>query len=190
MDFCRKSETDERLIVIHLEAHGDLTKTIEAEDGCQFLESDFKLLAEIWRSADASAYNRCMAMLYEIFGRLEESKRGEKQQIIERGVSLLQRSFRDPDLTVKDLARECSVSEVYFRRIFRMQYGISPHRMILNLRFEYSKSLLASGYYSVKEVAKMSGFSDIKHFRSSFKSEFGLTPNAFAKEAGKSSSLK
>jgi AraC-like DNA-binding protein len=43
------------------------------------------------------------------------------------------------------------------------------------MRFEYAKDLLLSGYYQTKEVAIMSGFSDVKYFRTAFKKRYGVT---------------
>jgi AraC-like DNA-binding protein len=57
---------------------------------------------------------------------------------------------------------------------------IPGENALLNLRFNYAKSLLRSGYYQIKEIALLSGFNDTKYFRVAFKRQFGITPNEYA----------
>jgi AraC-like DNA-binding protein len=94
----------------------------------------------------------------------------------------LHSSFRDPDLSISRLAEVCSVSEVYFRRIYGERFGISPLKALLNLRFDYAKRLLRSGYYTISQTAELSGFTDVKYFRTAFKARYGITPTQYYKK--------
>ena len=98
---------------------------------------------------------------------------------------MIQQQFRDPKLTVAQAAGACFISEVYFRRLYRQHFGTSPLQDILNLRFDYALVLLRSGYYSVEQVARQSGFSDVKYFRTAFTHHFGMTPTAYGKKSAK-----
>ena len=51
-----------------------------------------------------------------------------------------------------------------------------------NRLIEYAKELLRSGYYKTREIAEMSGFSDVKYFRTAFKKRFGITVGEFLTE--------
>ena len=94
---------------------------------------------------------------------------------IAKGVTTLLENFRSPKITVNYLANLCFVSEVYFRRLFHKHFGCSPLQMLLDLRFNYATQLLSSGYYTHKQVAMLSGFSDVKYFRTAYRKRFGKT---------------
>ena len=119
-----------------------------------------------------------MALLYELFDALEEPQ-SNVPQVIAPGVVLLKQSFRDSKLTIAQAAKSCFVSEVYFRRIYHQHFGTSPLQALLSMRFDYATQLLRSGYYTVEQVAKQSGFSDVKYFRTAFTKHFGCTPTQY-----------
>lgn len=126
-----------------------------------------------------------MSVLYKIFEELSKksgAKAEEIPEIILSGVEYMRGNYRDPSVTVAAIAEKCHVSEAYFRRIYGKCFGVSPVEALLSLRFDYAKGLLRSGYYKTKEIAGMSGFSDVKYFRTAFKKRFGVTVGEFLKE--------
>jgi two-component system response regulator YesN len=140
-----------------------------------------------WESGSSSRVNRCMAILYTVFEYIKRTVGPDTpsaRTVISLGIEHLYREFRDPSLSVASLAQQCHVSETYFRRIYRQIYGCSPWQTILELRFGYARDLLRSGYYPVKEVAELSGFSDVKYFRTAFCRRYGISPSEYARQSG------
>ena len=78
-----------------------------------------------------------------------------------------------------DLARRSNISEVYFRRVFKQMFGMSPVKYITQLRIEHAKTLLETYTFSVEKAAEMSGFSDVKYFGTVFKKQTGMLPSHF-----------
>lgn len=187
LNYRRTTKSSEKLIVIHLKCRGQVDHRIEIRNNGEELEPLFRKMHRIWEEDDPFAYNRCMALLYRIF---EELQRSETEgmsavpAVIKPGVEEMLRRFRDPGLTVSDLAKKCFVSEVYFRRVFHSHFGLSPLQKILELRFHHACRLLRGGYHTVPKVALLCGFSDVKYFRTAFKKRFGLSPTAYSKENG------
>ena len=187
MDYRRTTKSSEKLIVIHLKCEGGADDRIEIRNNAGTLEPLFRKIHRIWETEDGFSYNQCMALLYRIF---EELQRSESESlsavpaVIEPGVEEMMRRFRDPSLTVADLANKCFVSEVYFRRVFHSHFGISPLQKILDLRFHHACRLLRGGYHTVPKTALLSGFSDVKYFRTTFKKRFGVSPTVYSKEKG------
>lgn len=178
--FLREGEKEE-LIVVHLLCHGedDAALSVLHATGA---EEQFEKLLATWESG---AYNRCVSLLYHLFETVEKTKQADgitPPPTIAAGVRHLQEHYRDPALSVSRLAALCHVSEVYFRRVFRSAFGTSPWQEILSHRFSYACALLQSGYYTVKEVASLAGFSDVKYFRTAFSARYGMTPTEFAKK--------
>ena len=99
--------------------------------------------------------------------------------MLSRALAFIARECFRPDLTVSEIAHELYVSEVYLRRLFREAYGCSPKRYILQRRLDRAVSLLETRYYTVTEVAELSGFADPRHFSTVFKKEFGSSPSAY-----------
>lgn len=88
---------------------------------------------------------------------------------IARGVAYMKEHLDDPDLTVRDCAKAAFISEVYFRRLFRAAYGCAPQAYLIRLRIARAVGLMSGGYYSIKEVATLSGYRDYKYFSTEFK---------------------
>ena len=82
-------------------------------------------------------------------------------------------------LTIADVAKRSFMSEVYFRKLFREEYGTSPQKYIVNLRIQNAAGLISTGYYSLKEVALMSGYNDYKYFSVEFKRIMGASPSEY-----------
>jgi AraC-like DNA-binding protein len=82
-------------------------------------------------------------------------------------------------MEISDLAQMCGVSQVYFRKLFKLRYGTSPKQYINALRLETAAQLLQSQLYSVGEVSEKSGFTDPKYFTKRFTKRFGCGPKQY-----------
>ena len=60
-------------------------------------------------------------------------------------ISLIEKEFSNPKLTNSDLARECIISEIYFRKIFTEKYKLSPKQYLIEVRINKAKQLLTDG---------------------------------------------
>ena len=175
---------NEEILVVHLRSFGFSQVPLTVLENTRAAEPLFRKLLSQWEEGGPFAYNRCMALIYTIFETLQAlsaPREDSVSEIISPGVMKIRKEFRDPHLTVEQAAGACFISEVYFRRLYRKQFGLSPLQEILNLRFDYAKGLLRSGYYSDEEVARLSGFSEVKYFRTAFSRRFGLSPRAWKK---------
>jgi two-component system response regulator YesN len=78
-----------------------------------------------------------------------------------------------------EIAKQSFMSEVYFRKLFKAEYGITPQKQIIYLRMQNAVDLISTGYYSLKEVALLSGYNDYKHFSVEFKKIKGVSPSEY-----------
>lgn len=178
---------EETLLVVHLESFGNEETSIQILDHAEEMEPLFRNLLAIWETGDPSAYNRAMSVLYTLFETLRQREEPDSAAIppvIVPGVRRLRAEFRNPKLTVAQLAELCFISEVYFRRIYRERFGESPMQTLLSFRFAYACNLLRSGYYTPTQTAQLSGFSDVKYFRTAFTRRFGLSPTEYSRTHG------
>ena len=185
IDYERISSPEE-LIVLHFESFGKIGHDMEIVNHAENLEPLFRKLLHVWESQAPDAYNRSVQLLYHIFEWLQNNS--EKQiptslAVIQPGIELLQTRYRDPNLRIADLADACFISEVYFRKLFLQHKGQSPQKALTELRFRYACELMTLCYYTQKEVALLSGFSDVKYFRTAFKRRYGITPSEYIQKS-------
>ncbi len=81
--------------------------------------------------------------------------------------------------TLVQIADECHVNSAYLCRLFQRYGHQSPYQYLLRLKMNLAADLLQQPGAMVKGVAEHAGFSDPFHFSRTFKSVFGLSPDAF-----------
>ena len=122
--------------------------------------------------------------LYEIILKIKKEcaknyTPGKKAILIKPALDYINQNFNDNDLSVKELARICGISENYLRRIFQEKVNQSPKEYIIKCRIDYAKKLLLSGQFSVSEIAEMCGYTEPCHFSREFSKRAGVVPNKY-----------
>lgn len=84
----------------------------------------------------------------------------------------------EKNITIADLSGMVGYNEQYFIRLFKQAVGLTPYQYIISYRLKEAKILLRKDI-SITQIAKMTGYSDIKSFSRSFKENFGLSPTNF-----------
>lgn len=182
----------EQLIVVNFEAPETKQNCFEKfspANADAFLDL-FATMCRIWQQKKPGYYLRSTAMLYRLlemlFYQCSSHPDNADSEKIRPAVRHIHEHYRDSQLTVSDLCRLLGISDTYFRKLFYRVYGTTPNRYINDLRITYAEELLSSGYYTVEEVAELSGFTDSKYFSTVFKKLRGyppkyIKPNASAK---------
>ena len=136
------------------------------------------------RSYQKGSVYGALSCLYSILDKSDVATRyispGEKQ-ILEPVMTYLQAHFTEPDLDVSSLANLVGVSQVYLRRVFKKQQGISPASFVLRQRLQLAQQLLLSGeQLTMTQIAAMCGFRDPLYFSRAFKRQLGLSPTEYS----------
>ncbi len=82
------------------------------------------------------------------------------------------------DISINDLSKVANISKFHFIRLFRSQFGLTPHQYILNHKINRAKLALKSGR-PPSHVAQDFGFFDVSHLNRHFKRSFGITPKQY-----------
>jgi len=85
----------------------------------------------------------------------------------------------DEDMTVTSLAKMCSVSEPYFRRIFKSVTDRTPLEHINRVRIQKACVFLLRDEESIINVALKCGFSSVSTFNRNFIRYVGCTPSEY-----------
>lgn len=178
-----RSCTRDRMLVLHLDVQGYVGYDLQTVAGNEQIREHFERIIDIWSKKQQGYRYDAQAELYRLFGYLyrEFGGRARPPQSIAPAVESIHEYYTDPQLTVNALARDSGVSEVYFRRVFREHFGVSPKQYITDLRIECAKSLLRLEGTAVDEVAVRCGFSEPKHFSVAFRKKVGTPPSEYRK---------
>ena len=91
------------------------------------------------------------------------------------------RANLDKSFGLAQLAEEIGVSRSTLSRIFTHEVGRSLGDEIIREKIEYAKRLMATGSYSMAEVAFKVGFCNPPYFSNTFKRLVGMTPLAWVR---------
>ena len=106
------------------------------------------------------------------------------------GLMLREKPYREPDLTLPDLAQRLDVPPNYLSQVINERMGYNFFDYINSLRINDAKKLLTDAQYidqSVMQMAYSVGFNSKSTFNSAFKKFTGETPTAFKSSALESS---
>jgi AraC family transcriptional regulator len=78
-----------------------------------------------------------------------------------------------------ELAELAGMSSHYFCELFKKSTGFSPHQYSIRCRIDRAKIYLRSREFTIRQVAKATGFVDQSHFTKVFRRIVGVTPTQF-----------
>lgn len=138
-------------------------------------------------SSASNAYTESMSILYGIYSTLQQNTQKsyldeskKRDMIIAK--QHIDESFNHPELSISQLAEKIGISEVYLRKLFKAQYGVSPSSYLISIRLENAKKLMKYPFLTLEECALQSGFSSLQYFCRLFKKETGSSPGKYRKE--------
>lgn len=121
-----------------------------------------------------------MSIFYHIISQLVTQS--SSCSTIMPAIKYLENNFQNPNLSNAELAQQCNISEIYFRRVFAEYYKTTPRQFIIDIRISKAKQLLSEGALKVCAVAESCGFSNQYHFCRVFKDRTGFTPMQYMKQ--------
>ena len=146
----------------------------------------FKQMYEMWNSRNAGFELFVQSIFYMVLYMIRQGSgsrsRSESKGRIDNLIEYIDRYFTDSSLNVARLAEMYGTSDSYLRRVFLERTGMTPYRYITEMRLSNAKSLLKTGYFTIAEVARKSGFTDQKYFSRLFREKTGKTPSEYEKE--------
>lgn len=101
---------------------------------------------------------------------------GEKPGILEQAQKLL---LEREELSVRQIAALCGISESGLRNSFKKAYGESPQQYRISARISKAKFLLESTDLSVYDIAEQLKFYDEAYFCKQFRKYVGCSPRKY-----------
>lgn len=146
------------------------------------LENLFVKLFERFLIKSNGAKAECFSLLYKIYEIALESKKEYIGNGIREKMQFAKRCMEeDFSVSVQELSKKLGITEVYFRKLFKAAFQISPLQYINFVRIEHAKGLMEYPFFSLEECALKSGFSSLQYFSRAFKKTTGFTPAVYRK---------
>lgn len=130
-------------------------------------------------TADLSQLNTFIAM-HEI----SNNEQLETSRKLRPAITYIKEHYSS-QITCKDMANLCCISENYFSRLFGRLTGTTLPQYITHLRIARAKELLEKGNVKVRAIAYEVGYDDPAYFNRKFKQVTGMTPTEWQKMIAK-----
>lgn len=101
---------------------------------------------------------------------------------IMKAKDILIESIENPP-TLTELARKVCLNDFKLKSGFKEVFGTTVYGYLQQQRMEKAKSLLESGYCNVSEAAWNLGYSNVSHFITAFRKQYGINPGQFMHSA-------
>lgn len=134
-----------------------------------------KLRSEISRPG-AEGEIRSGAIGYELLVRAKTPDTGQDTLLAERFISIVEKEFDNPELTIDGIASTLDVHRSTLVRNIGNICGISPQKYLTDYRMRQAFDLLHETHFSIKEIAERTGFASPNYFGKVFLKTFGRTP--------------
>ena len=131
--------------------------------------------------ANIQCHGKIKSIMYDLLFKLSEFYRKSycsKYSIIEKGIAYLEQD-ECQTLSIGEIAYMCNVSEVYFRKLFKLYSGMSPIEYRTTAKIFKAKNYLAQEELSVSDISDRLGFSEVSYFIKVFKNSVGITPTRY-----------
>lgn len=106
-------------------------------------------------------------------------------QLMQRLQAWLNENLENDSLSVNDMADAMNLGRTTLYNKIKTLTGKSPVELIKTYRLEAARSFVASGQFSISEVAYKVGFSSPGYFTRCFKEHFHISPTEYQKAASK-----
>lgn len=177
-----RSSKNDKLIVVHFKAFNYHSREIEKfiPDEPEKYGKLFKELLVYWDNKDISYKSDCAAILNKIFSNFyRDTATVCGEQKISESVMYIQKNYLKQNFSLSVAASKSFVSEQYFRKLFKKEFGMSPKKYVIEQRIKYAEALILTKYYTIQEVSEMCGYNDYKHFSVEFKKVTGVSPSKY-----------
>lgn len=99
-------------------------------------------------------------------------------------IVVIQKKYRDPDYSAKDLAKELKTNTRYLSAVVNSRFGMNYSCLLNDYRVKDALHLLTDKRYAdknVEEISAMVGFANRQSFYAAFYKNIGETPNGYRK---------
>ena len=106
-------------------------------------------------------------------------------RVISDAVEYICRSFRNPDLSLNDVAAYVHLSPGYLSGEFKRETGVTLKSYLTDIRIEAAKKMMEDGNYKIYEICSAVGYNSSQYFSQAFYKKTGMFPTEYSKKGGR-----
>ena len=99
-------------------------------------------------------------------------------------IIVVQKKYRDPNFSAKDLAKELKTNTRYLSAVVNSRFGENYSCLLNEYRIKDAQHMLLDKRYAdknIEDIAAMVGFANRQSFYAAFYKNMGETPNGYRK---------
>jgi len=139
-------------------------------------------LVEIPSLSYVCYFNSALLMLISDMIQSQTSKFNEIQYPVYKklkpAIKFINENF-EKELSIKEIAQESFLNPIYFSRLFKQCFKMSPVNYITMIRLNEACMLLRKSEISIQEISEKTGFCNQFYFSKIFKRHFHKTPSQY-----------
>ena len=112
----------------------------------------------------------------------QKQVKGNDEALMERIMKVVNQHLDDNEFNVESLCAEVGISRAQLHRKMKDMTGLPVSEFIRNIRLEQAVRLLKEQKINVTQVAYSVGFSNLAHFSTVFKKQFGVSPSDYVEQ--------
>jgi signal transduction histidine kinase/DNA-binding response OmpR family regulator/ligand-binding sensor domain-containing protein len=106
----------------------------------------------------------------------------QDEEIMKKVMEVIEQNIDNNKFSAESLGPLIGLNRTTFFYKIKSLTGYSPVEFIRDIRLKRAAQLIISSQLLIKEIAYMSGFSDMKYFSKSFKNKYEVTPLEYRKQ--------
>lgn len=174
--------------------------TVLKDENLEPIATQFRvMLDELWSGTILQPLrlnyiqNRVMLLLEKFILKLHSRKDLQNKKVTRRDEetlrlmkveALLVKNFSVAPPTIDELSRISAMSPTKLKNDFKSLYGLPIYEYYQKNRMLKAKMLLVMDKFNIKEVGMMVGYTNLSHFATGFKKQFGYLPSELAAKDG------
>ena len=113
---------------------------------------------------------------------VETNVKGNDEALMERIMKVVNEHLSDSNFNVETMTKEVGISRAQLHRKMKEMTGLSVSEFVRNIRLEQAVRLLKEQKINVTQVAYTVGFSNLAHFSTVFRKQFGVSPSEYVEK--------
>lgn len=109
----------------------------------------------------------------------EGSINPQDKKFMDELYALMEKELSNPELNIIKITEIMKISRTKFYYKLKALTGENPSIFFRNYKLNRAAELMATGKYTISEIADMTGFSTLSFFSASFKKKFGVPPSEY-----------
>lgn len=121
--------------------------------------------------------------------RITSFSKKEDKEFADKIERFIKNHLSNADYGVEELAADMNMSRMHLYRRTQSLFGLTPLELMRDRRMERAVHLLTTTNLIVADIASLTGFSTVRGFNRSFKTQFNLSPSEYRNRPLSDSSL-